>query len=191
MSHGTTRMRGIGFAALVVLAFAGPIARAEIKIDYSYVDKKSEAYNRFKGWVDTALAGNPGYEFSAIDAVTMFRLTNDAKYCDYAVTMMQKQADDATAAVAAGKNPEVAGDSYLQSGPMISALALTYDACRAKMTDAQRTQWAGYAVSTGIMFTLALATIVAGHPIAPPIAILCGVLVCSALLATAITPRGR
>ena len=54
-----------------------------------------------------------------------------------------------------------------------------------------RTQWAGYAVSTGIMFTLALATIVAGHPIAPPIVILCGLLVCSALLAAAITPRGR
>ena len=148
MSHGTTRMRGIGFAALIVLAFASPIVRAEIKIDYSYVDKKSEAYNRFKGWVDTALGGNPGYEFSAIDAVTMFRLTNDAKYCDYAVQMMQKQADDAVAAIAAGKNPEVAGDSYLQSGPMISALALTYDACRAQMNDAQRTQWSGYAERT-------------------------------------------
>ena len=54
-----------------------------------------------------------------------------------------------------------------------------------------RTQWAGYAVSTAIMFALALATIFAGHPIAPPIAILCGVLVCSALLAAAITPRDR
>jgi hypothetical protein len=151
MSHGLARKRGIGFAALAVLAFASTVAQAEIKIDYSYVNKQSDAFKRFKGWVDTALAGNPGYEFSAIDAVTMYRLSDDkdrAKYCDYAVAMMQKQADDAAAAISAGKNPEVAGDSYLQSGPMISALALTYDACRAQMTDAQRTQWSGYADRT-------------------------------------------
>ena len=54
-----------------------------------------------------------------------------------------------------------------------------------------RTQWIGFAISTAIMFTLALATVFAGKAIAPPIAVLSGVLVLTTMVAAAVTPRAR
>jgi hypothetical protein len=57
---------------LAALACVTSTARAGLTVDYSWVDRKSDTYQRFKGWVDAAVSGSPGYEFSAIDAVTMF-----------------------------------------------------------------------------------------------------------------------
>ena len=51
-------------------------------------------------------------------------------------------------AIAAGRNPEVAGDSYLEVGPMIADLSMTLHACSAFITGAQRTRWSAYAEQT-------------------------------------------
>jgi len=53
------------------------------------------------------------------------------------------------------------------------------------------TQWICFAAGIGIMFALAVATVVAGEAIAPPIAVLCGVLVLAAMVTGALTPRAR
>ncbi len=116
-------------------------------VDLSYVDMNSPEYTRFKGFVDYAVQhpGNPGYLFAAADAAYMFKLTNQAPYCALAVQLVDAQVTAADQAIAGGHAPSVAGDSYLQSGPMISDLALTYDWCAAQTTSSQRSRWLAYA----------------------------------------------
>lgn len=110
-----------------------------------YVNLNSAAYTRFKGWVDSAVNGSPGYAFAASEAAMMYQLSPETKYCTLAVNMVERQVADAEAAIAAGSNPEVAGDSYLEVGPMISDLSMTLVTCSAFITGAQRTRWSAYA----------------------------------------------
>ncbi|MEO5558587.1 MAG: hypothetical protein ABIO49_02465, partial [Dokdonella sp.] len=121
---------------------------AAIHLDLSYVDQHSAAYARFRDYVDGALArpDDLPYLFSPTDAVYMALLTRNDAYCTFAVELVQKQVAAAHAAIATGKAPAVASDSYLDVGPMIGDLALTYDACAAQMKDpAQREAWSAYA----------------------------------------------
>jgi hypothetical protein len=129
----------------LALILSAATSHAAIVIDLSYVDAQSPAYARFKGFVDDAVAGNPGYAFSATDAAYMYRLTGQAQYAALAVQMVDAQVHDAETAIAQGQNPEVAGDSYLYVGEMIGDLALTYDWCAAAVTPQQRTRWSAYA----------------------------------------------
>lgn len=140
------RNRLCGFLCMLAAVF-GPAApaRAAISIDLSYVDLQSVEYQRFKTWVDQAVAGSPGYAFSATDAATMYRLTGQTQYATLAVQMIEAQVADAEAAIALGNRPEVAGDSYLEVGSMIGDLALTLDWCPTHVTQAQRNRWSAYA----------------------------------------------
>ncbi|MGB0134672.1 hypothetical protein [Dokdonella sp.] len=134
--------------AALLLAASTMSVRAELKTDTSFIDQKSASYKRFKSWVDAAAGGRPGYEFSAVDAALMFSLTGKEKYCELAVQMVQSQVEEANKQIAAGERPRVAGDSYLEAGPMISALAQTLETCKADISDAQRTLWSAYAEQT-------------------------------------------
>ncbi len=137
------RLSPIGLTA-ALLAAAVP-ARADIVLDLSYVDTASVQYQRFKGFVDAALGGQPGYAFSATDAAWMYRLTNDPAYAQLAVATVEAQVLAAEQAIAAGGRPEVSGDSYLHVGAMIGDLALTLDWCGAFLSAAQRSRWSAYA----------------------------------------------
>ncbi len=125
-----------------------PATLVTLRPDLSYVDLGSPAYTRFKAWVDQAVAGNPGYEFSASEAAMMYALTSQQKYCTLAVKMVEKQVSDAESRIAGGSAPEVARDSYLYSGDMISDLAATYKTCDSLLTSAQRQRWSAYAEQT-------------------------------------------
>lgn len=120
-------------------------AQAAITIDFSYVDQQSPEFQRFKSFVDAAVANNPGYGFSAADAAYMYRLTGQLQYATLAVQTVEAQVQEAELAIAAGNAPPIAGDQYLDVGPMIEDLALTYDWCAAHTSAAQRTRWANYA----------------------------------------------
>lgn len=120
-------------------------ATAGIRMDLSYVDRKSAAFQRFKSFVDSAVGGSPGYAFSASDAALMFRITGQDKYCELAVKTVEQQVVEAEQAIAGGGRPAVAGDSYLEVGQMISDLSLTLDTCKTQLDDAQRTRWSAYA----------------------------------------------
>ena len=135
----------LAFAVAALWTFGADAARAELRNDLSYVDKDSPAYSRYKEWVDTAVSGNPGYAFSAVDAVLMHQLTGNGRYCDIAVRMVQQQVDEANAKIAQGARPAVAGDSYLEAGPMISELARTWQWCGERIPDEQRPKWSAYA----------------------------------------------
>lgn len=131
--------------ALVLAAFAAPPCRAAIDLDLSYVDPQSPAYQRFKSWVDQAVAGDPGYAFSATDAAYMYRLSGQVQYATLAVQLVEQQVAAAEAAIAQGDRPEISGDSYLHVGEMLRDLALTYDWCATSITSAQRSRWSAYA----------------------------------------------
>ena len=135
-------------AAMVLAAVVCMPAQAALKIDTSGVDLKSTAFKRFRDYVDAAANGSPGYGFSATDAATLYQLSPKEKYCTLAIRLVQTQVDDADARIAQGQRPAVAGDSYLEAGPMISDLGLTWEVCRTLISDAQRAQWSTYAEQT-------------------------------------------
>ena len=120
----------------------------QLPITLPYVDRSSAAYTRFKGWVDSAVNGNPGYGFAAIEAAMMYQLSPEAKYCTLAVNMVEQQVVSAESAIASGGRPDVAGDSYLEAGPKISDLAMTLRTCSARITSSQRQRWSAYAEQT-------------------------------------------
>ncbi len=118
---------------------------AGIRLDLSYVDRKSPAFARFRRWVDAAVAGQPGYAFAAYDAALLHRITPKQAYCDLAVRMVESQVAEAESAIAGGGRPAISGDSYLEVGPRIADLALTLDTCKAQIDDARRKRWSDYA----------------------------------------------
>ncbi|NOT88937.1 MAG: hypothetical protein HOP03_12220 [Lysobacter sp.] len=133
-----------GNAAVASHAPLAPIS-AGIPLDLGYVDRTSPAFARFRRWVDSAVAGDPGYAFSAYDAALLYRLDPQKKYCTLAITMIEREVEDAETAIADGRAPDIAGDSYLDVGPRIAALSMTLDACKADIGDAQRARWSAYA----------------------------------------------
>ena len=122
--------------------------RDGLRPDLDYVDLRSAQYGRFREWVDRAAAGNPGYNFSAVDAAWMYLLTGRQRYCDLAVGTVEAQVAAAEAAIATGGFAPVAGNSYLEAGHAISALAATWDACRGSLAPAQAERWRRYADQT-------------------------------------------
>jgi hypothetical protein len=130
---------------LLIGLLAALPAQAAIDIDLSYVDQNSAEFARFKDFVDAAVGGNPDYGFSAADAAYMYKLTSQGQYATLAVATVEAQVSDAEAVIAGGGRPDISGDSYLDVGPMLEDLALTYDWCADHTTANQRTRWAAYA----------------------------------------------
>ena len=138
---GIRRLRGLALAAVL----AAPAADAAVVIDLSWVDQGSVEFQRFKAFVDRAVAGNPDYGFSAADAAYLFKITGQAQYATLAVQTVEAQVAEAEAAITGGYAPPIAGDQYLEVGPLIEDLALTYDWCASHVTPTQRTRWGNYA----------------------------------------------
>ena len=138
---------GAGGGVAGIAAPRAPLAPIEagIPLDLGYIDRKSPQFARFQRWVDSTAAGQPGYAFSAYDAALLYRIDAKKKYCDLAVSMVEKDVADAETAIADGRAPEIAGDSYLEVGPRIAALSMTLDSCKAQIDDAQKKRWSAFA----------------------------------------------
>ncbi len=106
------------------------------------------AWRRFENWVRDAVAGKDPYGFRARDAALAARLSGRKLYCQLAVAMVEDQVATAEKAVAAGDRPEIAGDSYLQVGPMLADLAVTLDWCGENLPAKQKARWSAYAEQT-------------------------------------------
>lgn len=113
--------------------------------DYS---TSASGYASFRSWVDAAVAGSPGYAYAPSDAVVMYALTNQASYIDHAIARVEAIVAEAEADIAAGRNPDVAGDSYLEVGWFMEQIALTYDRGYDRLTPSQRTRWSAFAERT-------------------------------------------
>ncbi len=100
---------------------------------------------RFKSIVDTQLDGGNIYAFAGWYAALMGQLTGEARYCAAAVAQVDAMVTEDETRIAAGDNPGVAFDSYLEVGPLVGDAMLTYDWCFDVVTPAQRTRWLTWA----------------------------------------------
>ncbi|HZT78198.1 MAG TPA: hypothetical protein VFA27_16200 [Vicinamibacterales bacterium] len=123
-----------------------PSARPFISLnDYTVSGANTPAARRLIDAANQTLAGNPPYLFGSRHMVLAFRLTGDARYLQWAITDQEQVVTDAEAAIAAGHEPAIAGDSYLDIGAYLDDLALTYDTAFDRLTADQRTRWAAFA----------------------------------------------
>jgi hypothetical protein len=134
--------------------------------DFNSPNRSADAFARLKAQVDDAVrvtaalpaattyeqlvsALNSGhYGYSAVDSVVMFRLTGEVQYIDHALRMADLFIASENRKIAAGTQPEIAGDSYLEAGHFLEQVALSYDYGHARLTPAQRAAWETYANQT-------------------------------------------
>ena len=100
---------------------------------------------RFKSLVDSQLAGANNYSFQGYFAALLGQLTGQASYCTYAVNFIDNFVASEEALINSNQRATVAGDSYLQVGPVIGDVMLVYDWCFNTLTANQRTRWTTYA----------------------------------------------
>lgn len=103
---------------------------------------------RFKNMVDSQLAGGNIYGFEPWYAALMYQVTGEQRYATYAIQQTDAFVASEEALIAANQRATVAGDSYLEVGPIIGSLAVVYDWAYDLMTPAQRTRWINYANQT-------------------------------------------
>jgi len=106
---------------------------------------QTPAATRFKQTVDSWVGGADVYGFGAWNAALMGQLTGQPQYCQKAIAAVDSQVSAAESAIASGSKPAISGDSYLEVGPMIADLALTYDWCFDTVTSSQKQRWLAYA----------------------------------------------
>ncbi|HTH48785.1 MAG TPA: hypothetical protein VMB21_14830 [Candidatus Limnocylindria bacterium] len=114
-------------------------------LPYTQVNQSSVAFSRFRAAANDAVAGNPPYLYSAVSSVVMYQVTGNAVYINDAVARVERFVSEAETAIAAGNNPAIAGDSYLDIGGYIEELAFTYDYAFGRLTQSQRDRWAAFA----------------------------------------------
>ena len=127
--------------ATVHLAAARPFIPLD---DYTAAPAGDPVAVEFRQYVNRAVAGHPDWGYSPADAVVQFARSGKQKYLTSAIADVDKQVTRAARAIAQGREPEIAGDSYLEVGPDIEALALTYDWGYSRLTSKQRTRWLRY-----------------------------------------------
>lgn len=155
---------GSGGAAVDAAPFVQPTGHPYISLtDYDATDKSGSAYTRLKSAVDdvvqitSAQPANTSYSalsdkitknhygYSCVDAIVLYRLTQDTKYVTQAITLMDAFVTQENAAIASNTNPTIAGDSYLKVGDYLEQIALAYDYGYALLSTTQRQNWETYA----------------------------------------------
>lgn len=123
---------------LLIALLLATNAHAALNVDLSYIDTQSATWKKFEA---TAPA-------NAVDAVILARVTGKPEYCTTAIARADKQVSDAEALMSRSPvvKPAISGDSYLQAGPMIADIALTYAYC--PITEDQKARWSAYANQT-------------------------------------------
>jgi hypothetical protein len=93
-------------------------------------------------WVDD---GADIYDFQPWFAALIGQLTGDPKYCAAAVAATEEFVASEVEMIDGGQTPTVAGDSYLEVGPKVGNVMLTYDWCFDVVPMDQRAKWLEYA----------------------------------------------
>jgi hypothetical protein len=106
---------------------------------------QTPAAKSFKQVVDSWVNGGDVYGFGVWNAALMGQLTGQPQYCQKAIAAVDAQVSAAESAISGGSRPDIASDSYLEVGPMIQDLALTYDWCFDTVTSSQKQRWLAYA----------------------------------------------
>ncbi len=108
------------------------------------VSAATTPWTTFKNVFDRWMGGDDIWGFSAWNAALVGNLVGDTSYCAQAIATDDAEVTAAASAASSNTLPVVAGDDYLQVGPMVGDVALVYDWCYAQLTSAQRTSWIAY-----------------------------------------------
>lgn len=128
------------------LLFGNATVRADLQQQLS---DGLEPATRFRDMVLGEIA-DPGsrYAFQAHFAAWMYQVTGTASYAQFAHDMIIAQLAAEEARIAAGQRAEIAGDSYLEVGPLLGDMMLTLDWCPGFFTTGERTRLITYANQT-------------------------------------------
>jgi hypothetical protein len=122
-----------------------PVARPYLSLaPFLNADPASAAFIQFQAGVDDALAGGPPYAYSATHSVIMYRISGNVAYLLDAIDRVEAFVALGEAAIAAGQQPALAGDSYLEVGWYLEQLSLAYDFGYEHLTPSQRQRWARF-----------------------------------------------
>jgi uncharacterized glyoxalase superfamily protein PhnB len=104
---------------------------------------------RFKSMVDYQLSTRSVYGFQEWNAALLYQVTNEAKYCNYAVAEVDSfvRSEEQLISSANG-TPQMAHDSYLEAGAIIADIALVRDWCSDFLTTDMIERWSNYADSS-------------------------------------------
>jgi hypothetical protein len=139
----------IGFAMAAVLQVAPDHPRVLlggdrlVALKASLTRRGSEA-TRFRDMVDSQLKTGRIYSFRGHFAALLYQVTQDRRYADYAISFVDARVAADETQIASAQLPLVARDSYLNVGPLIGDVALTYDWCFDRPTLEQRQRWIAY-----------------------------------------------
>jgi hypothetical protein len=137
--QGPMTIAGLG-SPRILISDAATLARLRTALN-----NKTASSARFKSMVDRQMDGTGNaWNFQPWNAALMAQITGNAAYCTFAVSLTEKHVVAEEAAINAGGSASVAGDSYLDIGPIVGSMAIVYDWCRPQMSAAQRTRWANY-----------------------------------------------
>jgi hypothetical protein len=87
------------------------------------------AATRFRDMVENQLSGGDVYAYESWYSALMGQLTDDPKYCADAIQRVDDWVTDEEAQIAGGESAQVAGDSYLEVGPIVGGMMITFDWC--------------------------------------------------------------
>jgi hypothetical protein len=106
---------------------------------------RATSATRFQAYVKSEV-DRPGnnWGFQYWHAALMYQVTGDAQYADLAVTKVDALVQAEEARIAAGQQPIVANDSYLDIGQLVGDVALVYDWCHGRLSADQRRRWIAY-----------------------------------------------
>ncbi len=124
----------------IMLSHAPTRARLRAALD----GNRPEA-TRFRTLVDAQLGGAMAYGYEPWYSALIGQLTGDARYCADAVRRTDAHVTSEESLIARAMRPAVAGDSYLEVGPIIGSLSIVYDYCYDGLTPTQRARWLAYA----------------------------------------------
>jgi hypothetical protein len=105
---------------------------------------------RFKNAIDDHIFNGSTfiYDYRVWQGAMLGVLTGDARYCADSVQRIDTYVAAAEAEIAANRNPEIAGDSYLYVGDQLGDLALVWDWCSTARTASMTTRWSAFAQQT-------------------------------------------
>jgi hypothetical protein len=109
------------------------------------LSRNEPSATRFLEMVNRALGGANIYGYEGWWSGLIGQLTGEAHYCLDAVQRGEAWVSSEASRTGAGNRAAVAGDSYLEVGPIIGNLMLTYDFCFEQLTPTQRQNWRTYA----------------------------------------------
>ena len=100
---------------------------------------------RFLNAANAEANGANQHAFPAWSVALLYQLTDERRYCDFAVHEIEEFVQSEEQMIANGGAPRVAFDSYLYIGEHIGELTRVYDWCREFVTASQGQRWMAYA----------------------------------------------